>query len=81
MRLDMCAEGIVEESIIDLNSTTRLYFAPIWQVRCDSISYLNNQTSAGALIPGQIEITEVPLVYAEVEELSTFIDLACIQCF
>ena len=81
MRLDMCAKGIVEETIIDLNSTTSLYFAPIWQVRCDSITYLGNQTSAGARIPGQIEISEPPPLFTEVEELSTLIDLACIQCF
>jgi hypothetical protein len=73
MRLDMCAQGIVEESVVDLNS---LYFAPIWQVRCNPIKYLNNETSAGVLIQGQIYETG-----QFAEELSTLIELACVQCF
>ena len=80
LRLDMCANGIVEESIVDLNST---FWRQIWQVRSNSITYLNNQTSAGGLIPGQIEISEnpPPPVFAEIEELATLIELACLQSF
>ena len=76
----MCAKGIVEESIIDLNST---FFRQIWQVRSNSITYMNHQNSAGGLLPGQIEISEnpPPPVFAEIEELATLIELACLQSF
>ena len=57
--------GVVEESIIDLNS---VYNPPIWQVRSNSITYLNNHTSAGTLIQGQIYETS-----QFAEELATLI--------
>jgi hypothetical protein len=79
LRLDMCAKGIVEESIIDLNSVS---WRQIWQVRSNSIVYANNQTPTGDLIPGQLELSENPTaVFAEIEELATLIELACVQSF
>ncbi|MGH7969012.1 MAG: hypothetical protein ACREIC_09835, partial [Limisphaerales bacterium] len=69
-----CSQGIVEENVIDLNSVWN--GPPIWQVQCGSTAYLNNQTSAGALIQGWTHETQQ---YAD--EISTLIDLATVQAF
>jgi hypothetical protein len=67
-----CAKGVVEESIIDLNSSN--LGPPVQQWQCGSMAYLNNQTSAGNLIQGYNNDTGT-----YIDEISTNVDLALAQ--
>ena len=47
IRLDFCADAIVEDNIIDLATPS-----PIHHYKCDRVSYFNNRNPAGASILG-----------------------------
>ncbi|MGH7969011.1 MAG: hypothetical protein ACREIC_09830 [Limisphaerales bacterium] len=69
-----CAAGIIEESVIDLNSLWN--GPPIWQIGCGSLAYLKNQISAGTLIQGWVRGADQ---YAD--ELAPLIDFAIVGAF
>jgi hypothetical protein len=69
-----CANGIVEENVIDLNSVNN--GPAVRQAYSGSVSYFNNETSSGNLIQGNNWNTGLYL-----DELSTNLDLALVASF
>jgi hypothetical protein len=63
-----CGELIVEDNVVDLDTTT-----PIEYYHCDTVRFFNNRTSAGALLQGY----EV-LLFQKADELTTQIEDACV---